>query len=175
MGGVISLSIIIGCLTSNIKEALPGALLPKIYTVSLFPYLWMFVISAFIAEYKGFFLHILKAYWWSFIIFVLIRRFILHWDIYAPYPLFDTIALFCGLVGWAYSFPQININTDISYGIYIYHMIVVNAFIVLGFTGQRWTLLGTIIVTFFLSLTSTVYIGKFSVNRKKTLYELNYE
>lgn len=97
----------------------------------------MFLVAAFMAEFKDNVLPFFKNYWWLFISMVLIRRIWLHWDITAMYSVFDTVLLFCGILGFSYMFPKLNLKTDISYGVYIYHMTVVNALIALGFTGAN--------------------------------------
>lgn len=118
-GGVILTAILIGWLTPLIVGILPDTI-GKLYNVSLVPYFWMFIISAFVAEFKDALLPVLKRYWWVFIMFLIIKRlFLSDIPISTYYELFDTVLLFCGLVGFSYCFPQINIRTDISYGIYI--------------------------------------------------------
>lgn len=165
--GVIVISIIIAWLTPVIKNALP-LYISKLYSVSIIPYLWMFLIAAFAAEYKEKVLPFLKKYWWIFIALLLFKRFVLHWDVVlALYTCFGTLLLFCGLVGFAYAFPRLNIKTDISYGVYIYHMTVVNALIALGFVGQSWTLWVVMGVTCLLAWLSTVTIGKLSMKQKQ--------
>lgn len=85
------------------------------------------------------------------------------------YPFFGTVLLFAGLVGFSYAVPQINVKTDISYGVYIYHMTIVNALIVLGFKGQSWTLWVVIGVSCLLAWISTITLGRISVHKKKKI------
>jgi len=169
-GGVILVSIIIELLEPSIRHALPSVV-SKLYGVTLIPYLWMFLIAAFVAEYKEKILPLLEKYWIVFIVLLIIMRYILHWDIpmNTNYSLFGTVFLFCGLVGFAYQFPKWNIKTDISYGIYIYHMTVVNALMALGFTGQSWTLWIVVLLSCLLAWVSTKTIGKISIGRKQQI------
>ena len=74
--------------------------------------------------------------------------------------------LFLCLTGAAYVFPKLNVKTDISYGVYIYHMTVVNALIELGYTGNQWLLLLVTAITFILAWISTKTIGKLSMRMK---------
>lgn len=167
MGRILA-SVVLGWATPIISKALP-VISGKLYGESLFPYLWMFLVSAFAAEYSDKLLPFIKRYWWGFIAILLIKRYVIHWDIgIHSYSLFDTILLFGGIVGFAYTFPKINVKTDISYGIYIYHMTVMNALIALGFVGQWWTLWCVVGFTCLLSWISTVTVGKMSM-RKKTV------
>lgn len=166
LGGVILLSLILGWMTPHLTQSVP-IIVGKLYGMTLMPYLWMFIISAFVAEFRDDILPFLKTYWWMFIVLVLLRRNVVYWDIMAHYSIIDTFMLFCGLVGFAYRVPQINITTDISYGIYIYHMTVVNALIALGYVGQIWSFWFVIGLTCLLAWVSTVTIGRLSANIKK--------
>lgn len=131
----------------------------------------MFLPAAFVAEYKDVFLPVLKRYWWIFITLLIVVRYVLNWDVSmnTNYGLLSTLLIFCGLVGFAYQFPKLNIKTDISYGVYIYHMTVVNALMALGFVGQHWTLWGVIGITCAIAWISTKTIGRLSLNKKKIL------
>lgn len=162
-------SLILGYLTTTISTVLPGSI-GKLYSVTLIPYLWMFLVAAFIAEHKETLLPILMKYWWVLIALLVIKREILHIDVMlALYPLLHTLLLFGGILGFAYAFPRFNIKTDISYGVYIYHMTIVNAFIVLGFVGKGWYLLAVIAISCILAWISTVTIGKMSIGMKQKI------
>jgi len=166
---VVLVSILIGWGSPYIRSFLPD-IVSKLYGVSLIPYLWMFMLAAFASEKKDKVLPFLKRYWWIFIALLVLKRYVLQWDVLiSSYALFDTTMLFAGIVGFAYAVPQLNIRTDISYGIYIYHMTVVNALIALGLTGQSWTLWCVIGVTCILAWISTVTIGRFSLRMKNYL------
>ena len=164
---VVLVSIIIGWFSPYIRSFLPDTV-SKLYGVTLIPYLWMFMMAAFTSEKKDKVIPFLKRYWWGIIALLVLKRYVLQWDVLiSSYALFDTTMLFAGIVGFAYAVPQLNIKTDISYGVYIYHMTVVNALIALGFTGQSWTLWCVIGVTCILAWISTVTIGRFSIRMKQ--------
>lgn len=169
MAGGALFCIIVGLLTPLITSNLPSTI-AKLYGVTLIPYLWMFILASFISEYKDRFIPFLKKYWWIFIVLLCLNKYMIHKDfIIATYPLFNTIMLFAGLVGFAYAVPQINIKTDISYGVYIYHMTVVNALIALGHIGQSWTLWAVIFITCLLAWISTKTIGRISLKKKQVI------
>ena len=172
MGGVVLASIVLGWLTPVINNNLPS-IIGKLYSVTLLPYLWMFMLAAFAAENREKVLPIFKNYWWLYICVLLILKQFLQLDVQMNlyYGLFDTLLLFCGIVGFSYCYPQVNIKTDISYGIYIYHMTVINALISLGFIGQRWTLWVVIGLTCLLAWISTISIGELSISKKKKLVQ----
>lgn len=155
-GCFILVSLVIGWLTPVIRVSLP-VVIAKLYGISLLPYLWMFVIPAFVSEKYEVIVPFLKKYWWTFLGALLIMKYILHWDVdMGLYPLLGTLFLFGSIIGFAYTFPQLTIKTDISYGIYIYHMTVVNALIALGFVEQSWTLCFLIVMTCLLAWVSTM-------------------
>lgn len=162
----LALSVIIGFITPYIQSVLPESI-EKVYGVSIFPYFWMFLVSAFVAEFKDTFLDWFIHYWGLFIIIAVTVRYAFDWDLrLGMYSFFYTILLFVGIVGFAYRFPLVNIKRDISYGIYIYHMTVVNALLAMGFKGHIWTLWAVIIITLILAWLSTITVGRMSINRK---------
>ena len=166
MGGVIPSTIIIGWLTPVVTKHLP-LLVGKIYGVSLLPYLWLFIVAASVAEYKDAILPVLRHYWWIFILLLFVVRYFIGCDVETgSYPLVDSLLLFAGITGFAYSFPQLNLKTDISYGVYIYHMTIVNALIALGFSGQGWTMWCVIAITCLLAWLSTITVGRMSAKKK---------
>lgn len=166
MGGVVVALIIIGFFTPSIIEKLPSTL-GKLYGVTLFPYLWMFLIAAFVSEYKDYILPFIKKYWFVFFVVLLGLKCGINLDVKVfNYYLFETLLIFVGLLGFSYSFPMLNIKTDISYGVYIYHMTIVNALIELGWKGNNWSLWIVLIVTCFLAWASTVTIGRLSLKQK---------
>lgn len=166
-GGVILVSILVEILEPTIREALP-TIVGKLFGVTLIPYLWMFMIAAFAAEFRSDVLPFLKKYWWLFVVVLIIKRYILQVDIGMndSYSLLGTMLIFCGLIGFAYRYPTPNVRTDISYGIYIYHMTIINALLAMGFAGRSWTLWATVIGSCLLAWFSTITIGKWSAARK---------
>lgn len=171
-GGVIFASIILGFITPVIRQALP-AVIGKLYAITIFPYLWMFLISAFVAEFRMNLLPFVKDYWWCFIALQILNKIILGIDftMNTDYTFLGTVFLFCGVVGFAYKFPCFNIKTDISYGVYIYHMTFINALMVLGFVGQKWTIWAVIIMTCLVAWVSTETIGRLSIKKKQSIGE----
>ena len=138
------------------------------YGVSLFPYLWMFLLAALASEKKDKVIPILKKWWWLFIFILILNTAVVQLDVkLSLYPIINTVLRFGGFVGFAYAFPRINVKRDISYGVYIYHMTIVNALIALGFVGESWTLWFVIVLTCLLAWISTITIGKLSLSKKQ--------
>lgn len=158
-------SVGLSCITPLIDVRVPVTI-AKLYHQTLFPYLWMFLIPSIVAERKDDFLPMMKKHWWVFGIIALVVMYS-GYDLKASYGFLQTTALFFGLTGFAYVAPCLNVKTDISYGVYIYHMTFVNAFIALGFTGKPLYLFIIAIMTFVMSYVSTKTIGTFSQSKKR--------
>ena len=130
-------------------------------------YFWMFIVGILLAEYKDKILPFLKKYW---LIFIAVAAVYSAADISIPTPNYSIMAVVglpLGWIGFAYRFPQFNIKKDISYGIYIYHCIVINAMLELGYTGKMWCLIITFLLTFILAYFSGKLAGSLKnyVNR----------
>ena len=137
----------------------------KLLNQTIVPYLWIFIVSSFVAEYKDEFLPWLKKYWLQIaMVLIVIRHF--HLDIEASYRVCDTTMLFLCVVGMAYRLPFLNIKTDISYAIYIYHMTVVNVLLQLGYTKNSIHMAIVFATTCILAYISTETIGKWALKRK---------
>lgn len=86
-----------------------------------------------------------------------------------PYTNYDIVkGILCvyGLIGFSYAFPKLNIKTDISYGLYIYHMTVVNVMITLGMTVKVPYMMLAIVVSVILALLSTKTVGAWASKKK---------
>lgn len=140
----------------------------KLLGQTLLPYFWMFLAASFVAEKKETILPFLKRNWWLFFLGVMTIRFT-HFDIKASYNVLGTILLFLCLVGFAYSFPQLNVKTDISYGVYIYHMTAVNALISLGYSQSPWLIIVVFTITFLFAWISTKTVGDLSRKMKQRI------
>ena len=111
---------------------------------------------------------IAKEYWWLFTAATYLFIFI-DVDIQASYPVFMHIFQIFAVMGIAYSFPKLEIKTDISYGLYIYHMTVVNVMVSFGLLGRIEYLFIALIISCVLAYLSAVTIGRMSINKKKSL------
>lgn len=164
----IILSLIIIFLSPYISYLNVPKNLIKLYNVSLIPYLWMFLISCFLSEYLDKTIYILKKYWYIFLCISIIF-YIYHIEIQVGYSygILKTTSLLLAVLGFSYAFPTINIKTDISYGLYIYHMTIINAFIELNLTQKPLYVLISLIISILLAYISTVTIG----NQSKKIKE----
>lgn len=106
-----------------------------------------------------------QKYWWVLLIIAAVF-FWIQFDIYSGYHLFWSTFLIAGLIGFAYRFPQLQLETDISYGIFLYHMTAVNAFVIFGWIKNWvWAAL-CICITVGLAWVSTMTIGVWVTKHK---------
>lgn len=140
----------------------------KLYNQTIIPYLWLFVLGAFISEYREKFIPALKKFWYIPLALSIIT-FIVDFDISGGpygYGILRCSTLILGMLGIAYKFPSLNIRTDISYGIYIYHITIINVFIVMGFTGNQLFLWFAMAISCVFAFFSTKFIGSFAISKK---------
>lgn len=150
--------------TSLITNEIMG----KSYNQSLFGYFWLFYIGMFIARFSDRLLPFLVKYWFVFIII----GFVFFWtrfDLYSSYYLLWSIFLIFGLIGFAYRFPTVSVNPDISYGIFLYHMIIMNVFVHFHWTGHWYYLLIVILLSAGIAWLSAITIGKYSSKQKSKI------
>lgn len=148
------------------------SMIVKLAQVSIFPYLYCFLTGALIYLYwhriRSFFEG--KAAYW---LIALLSICILTGFAPSYYP--NTIQLILNFIlsgftiALAYTFPRFSIflkGNDISYGMYIYHMLVINTLISLGLTGQMKHLFYAIGITVILSLISWFFVEKRALRYK---------
>ena len=143
--------------------------LSKLYDQTIVKWCWMFYSGCFFAEFKEkLVLPVFSRFWYLFIIIAIIPYYT-QFDIVAGYRVLHSILLVIGLIGFAYKYPRLALKVDISYSIFLYHMIVVNVFISLGFIGNWWYAIIVMLITLVISFISTYSVGQWSAKRKKSL------
>lgn len=156
---ILAVSILLGVSAFHLEGILP-TLIIKLYHQSLFPYLWLFVAGMLVAEKREVLIPFFSRWWWVFASLTWLIR-LARLDIGCGYyGLLSSYTLIAAVLGAAYRFPRINVKKDISYGIYIYHMTVMNAMIELGYTQTRGYLLTAMAITCLLAFISTEIFGR---------------
>lgn len=150
-GVVLAVGIAFNILAPYIGNILPE-IIAKLFEQSFFPYIWIFIFGAFICEYFERWKDYLKKYWWIFLIMATVVTFT-GIDL-GTYGTFKVLFLAPAIIGFAYKYPGLNIKKDISYGFYIYHMIVINLMIELGLVGRGAFILLAFIVSVVLAIIS---------------------
>jgi peptidoglycan/LPS O-acetylase OafA/YrhL len=146
----------------------------KLLGVSILPYLFYFIIGIMIREYWSFFNVFLihRFIYWITTFFIFVYFFNVS-PVYCPREFLSFIAnllLSFVTISFAYSRPileKILHRQDISYGIYIYHMLIVNSFIQLGYKKDIKYLFFSIVLTILIAFLSWNYIEKRALNLKK--------
>ena len=147
-----------------LPEFLPS-IICKLYEQTIIAHLWLFAIGIFVSEYFEKIVPVLKKIWWILIILsYTIEHFKFDIDI-ESYGYFTYTLRVLGIIGFAYLVPAIQVKKDISYGIFIYHMTVVNVMLELGVFGKLWHLLIVIAITFVLAFLSSL-ISDFIVKKR---------
>lgn len=154
----------------------PNHVLTKLFGVSIFPFLGFFIIGSLLSLHwqqirkfiEG------KALYWLllFLVFILVFRV---WPKYQPTSTAGYIIniLFSILtISLAYTKPKLSKllrGNDLSYGIYIYHALVLNCFIELGFTKQLKFLASSLFITLILAYLSWHFIEKRALHYKNKI------
>ena len=160
---VLAVCIAIKAVSPYISQTLPGVL-GKLYGQTLFSYMWMFMFGAFLANYKEQTIPFFKKYWWVLLILSFVFAYA-KFDIDREhYGVVTYLLRTAGFIGLCYNIPKLNIKFDISYGLFIYHMIVVNLMIEFGFVGKTYYLIIALAISIVLASLSTLF-GKFVADK----------
>ena len=141
-------------------------ILVKLYGQTIVRYGWLFFIGCLVGEFKRKIIPILSKYWLVFLIVGAVF-YITKIDIYAGYYVIWSILLTFGMIGFSYRYPSLAIGPDFSYGIYLYHMIIINVFISIERIGSWLNAIAAFAITVIFSYVSTMTIGKWSANKKR--------
>ena len=120
-----------------------------------------------IAKYSDKILPILKKHYLLFLLISIIS-YIIKVDIpNSSYGIIIPVTYFLSVLGFSYKFPKLNINTDLSYGIYLYHMIIVNIFITFKLTNHIIYIFIVLLISIILAKISQLTIGNLSLKYKQ--------
>lgn len=153
----------------------------KIFGVSIFPYFYMFLIGFFLYKKRSFFnRYIVGNAHYFFLLYVFVSfvlgqaGFTVKGSYMNPVSIVF-LALF--VISFAYSYTErissLTGGVDISYGIYIYHMVVINFLVHVDFFSSDLNFIVMFIVTIILSLLSWFIIEKPALRLKHRL-KFNY-
>ena len=123
---VMLLSIVCGVIIElKLLNFLP-AIVNKVIGLSILSYLWMFLFGSFVAKFFSVIMPFLVNYWYVSLIALAINELYPFSVVIVPYTLIGSVLLACSIFGIAYRFKKIKIKHDVSYAIYLYHMLFVN-------------------------------------------------
>lgn len=149
-------------------EKIGSGILLKLFEQTVLRYLWLFYMGCFIAEYSDKAIPVLKRIWYLLLIIGIVP-YITGIDLFVGYYVLWSLLLVAGLIGFAYRFPQLSIHSDISYGLFLFHMIVVNIFISVSWIGNWWNALAALLISGLCAYVSYVTVGKWASRRKRKL------
>ena len=139
----------------------------KLVCQTFIPYFWIFIMGAMISEYFDRLIEGMKKYWPGFLV---LSSLVNYTKIDAGiYGTLSVLFIAPAIIGFAYRYPGFNIKTDITYGFYIYHMVVINVMLELGFMGKFIDLLIALVLSSLLGIFSYYTIGRFSRAQRKKL------
>jgi peptidoglycan/LPS O-acetylase OafA/YrhL len=150
------------------------SLFTKLAIVSVFPYLYCFLTGALMYLYWDEIKKYIerRALYWV-ILFILFCYLTGMYPSYFPRDLqiLSNFLLSILTLSFAYSLPSLGKllkGADISYGMYIYHMLIINSFISLGYVGKPEYLYLTILITTLLSGLSWFLVERKVLSLKRT-------
>lgn len=154
-----------------------SGILIKIVRITAFPYLFMFVAGMWMFRRFNLLIKFIegKVVFWFILYLVFNFKFIniVFGLKYNYFLMIITYFIFCFFIlSFAYSFRGFSSKMlrghDISYGIYLYHMLVVNVFVELSFLYKYEYLFFVYIITVLFGVLSWNYIESKALNLKKT-------
>ena len=157
------------------KDFSDKSLLSKLYAVSMIPHLYMFLFGMVIQRNLDNFFHLIenKCLFW-FLNYVFLSFSLKYFGVvvagnYINFISFLFLSIF--VVSFSYSFNaalgKLLHRKDISYGIYLYHMIIINVFVEKGYVGSYLFLLLVFLLTIVIAIFSWVCIEKPLLKLKK--------
>lgn len=165
------LSTIVTCIILSIgfiyiKPHIPDVVY-KLLLETVLPYLYMFLIGTFIYKYKEIILPFIVKHFNVLFVATVIFHFI-PWKINAVYidPI-SGVLIGVTAIAFAFKFKTIKIKNDISYGVYIYHMIFVNLVIALSINNLAIELAIVVLSTLLFAILSWKFIEEPILRRKK--------
>lgn len=172
---LIFFSILLNIIMATTTESIPH----KLFFVSVVPYLFNFLSGAFFYVYweelkrvvENKFLMFISIYMIYFSIFGVILNYELYsYKIHNIFQIITPILLSVTVLSFAFSFNNLSEkilkNNDISYGIYIYHMLIVNTLIATGYQYKSILLFFTLGLTLIVATLSWKTIEKPSLRMK---------
>ncbi len=158
-------SIIISELGKVFVESIHNEILCKLYDQTIIRYLWLFLFGMGLACFFDKVIPFCRKWWPVFACMGVIVS-ITGLDFSVGYGVLKTFFVLLAIVGFSYQFPRLKLKNDISYGVFIYHMTVVNVMITFGWKGRFIHLLIAGAISCILGYVSTITIGKYSAKKK---------
>ena len=150
---LILFSVVLNVIYPELRALIPSNILLKLFGQTVFPYLWIFLFGGLVWSYRESIVPFLKKFWWVALCIMLVAKYA-GVPRFGAYDLLNSVCLFALITGFAYKFYGLNVKYDISYGIYIYHMIVINVLIELNIIESWYAFLLALVITALLAIAS---------------------
>jgi len=160
----------------NRYEGVYGELLiVKLFQVSFLPWFYMFLVGVFFQRNFIFIYKKLsgKLIYISILYFIFIYIFMYYFDFSYNNRLNPIYFILVAIFTFTFAYSYCNLsdkilgNNDISYGVYIYHMPVINLVLYLGFSLGLFTLFSVVITTIIVAFFSWTMVEKKALKLKK--------
>ena len=143
----------------------------KLVEVTPLPHFWMFLLGALAWRYRAVIAPVIRGrFLWWLAAYLALGLTILRPD--GPVGVLEKAMLGAVTLSAAFTTPylaeKLLRGNDISYGVYIYHMLVVNALLQLGYRGDSALLPITIAVTCLLAFASWRLVERPALRRKRS-------
>jgi peptidoglycan/LPS O-acetylase OafA/YrhL len=154
------------------NQGMPDTLIIKLLGVSIVPYLYCFLTGSMMYLFWEKIKKLIEGIALYWLLFYIIFNLIFNIKpSYTPVnlQLISNLLLSIVTISLAYTLPKFSLflkGNDISYGMYIYHMLVINALIEFGYLGDVKYLFLTIIITTAISSLSWFLIEKKALQYK---------
>lgn len=76
------------------------------------------------------------------------------------YGTIEVLTLAPAIIGFAYRYPALKVKYDISYGLYIHHMVVINVMIEYGHVGKTIYIFRVFAISIILAIASYLTMGE---------------
>lgn len=155
--GVLVAALAVNALFPFTKNYLPEIAF-KLINVTFIPYAYYFLIGMIVYIKKETIVPLLTMVFWPMLLCYGVIWWITSRGVSYPVGHYTNILvgpLLCLLtLSGAYKFGKIRLRHDLSYSIYLYHMIVINALVMFGWRGRLLGVLVVVAATLFLSILS---------------------
>lgn len=172
-GWLLFLAALIGvaALSPSIISSLP-IVLGKLFCFSPIPYAYIFYIAMFIYIYRCRLLPILCQFFWPMLVIYLLwfygNKYFFHFEFGIYVNTISGIFMTLLTIACAYKFGRHSLRNDYSYGIYLFHFILINIMYNIHCVGNWYCIAIVYLATFILAYLSHHFIDKPIARRFKS-------
>lgn len=171
---LIVIFLIINRIYTNVPDEYQGHIIFKLTRISFLPWFYMFLVGVFVQRnFEIFYRYLVNKFVLIFVVYLLVSFVSLKFNLGLGNNVNPVVFLLLAITSFSFSYSYIGLSqkilndNDISYGVYIYHMPIVNLFVYTGVSGQMHYVLFALLITFILSLVSWRFVEKKCLRLKK--------